>query len=121
MSRPVHSPSRDLRRPARKTPAIRCGRGRGTGPSADELAAGREPDARAENADSGAPRTTDAIYPDHAQRRSTESRIHPTDSANNPEQRVPPASRDASKTGRPDCSKLQGSEKSECERRDTTR
>src|SRR5262245_14204344 len=34
-----------------------------------------------------------------------DSRMHPSDSANNPQQRVPPASRDVGKQGRPDCSK----------------
>lgn len=40
--------------------------------------------------------------------------------ANN-QQRVPFASRGVGTTGKPDCSKLRGLEKSECERRDTSR
>jgi hypothetical protein len=35
--------------------------------------------------------------------------------------RVPPASRGVGTTGKPDCSKLRGLEKTECERRDTVR
>jgi hypothetical protein len=50
-----------------------------------------------------------------------DSRIDPNNPANNPAQRLPPASRGVGKPGRPDCSQMRGLEKSECERRDTTR
>lgn len=36
-------------------------------------------------------------------------------------ERIPPASRGVGRSGRPDCSRLRGIEKAECERRDTTR
>ncbi|WP_153067117.1 hypothetical protein [Steroidobacter cummioxidans] len=67
-----------------------------------------------------------------------DSRIDPNNPANSPLQQqqqqsmapnnnvntqphVPPASQGVGKPGRPDCSKMQGLEKSECERRDTSR
>lgn len=56
----------------------------------------------------------------------TRNRNTPTnDAANNParqnQKQVPPAMRGVGATGRPDCSKLRGIEKAECERRDTSR
>ncbi|WP_129644360.1 hypothetical protein [Peristeroidobacter agariperforans] len=50
-------------------------------------------------------------------REQNDNRLNP---ANNQE-RVPPTSRGIGTSGKPDCSKLRGIEKSECERRDTTR
>src|SRR5687768_5657637 len=55
--------------------------------------------------------------PDSRRTKERDDRLNP---ANN-QQRVPPASRGVGTTGKPDCSKLRGIEKSECERRDTTR
>ena len=63
-----------------------------------------------------------------------DSQIDPNNPANSPQQqrtdpnnrantqpRVPPASRGVGQSGRPDCSQMRGLEKSECERRDTSR
>jgi hypothetical protein len=51
---------------------------------------------------------------------SSQQRLDPNNRANN-QQRVPPASRGVGKSGQPDCSNMRGLEKSECERRDTSR
>jgi hypothetical protein len=76
--------------------------------------------------------TTQPTTPSNAQQtvRPPDSRRTTDDTATNnsvknranPRQRVPPASRGVGPTNnRPDCSKLRGLEKSECERRDTSR
>ena len=63
--------------------------------------------------------TQQTVRPPDSQRARDrdEKRLNPA----NERQRVPPASRGVGTNGKPDCSKLRGLEKSECERRDTTR
>jgi hypothetical protein len=62
--------------------------------------------------------------PDSMRDRATTTTEDATNNANNraEQERVPPASRGVGTTsGKPDCSKLRGLEKAECERRDTVR
>jgi hypothetical protein len=59
------------------------------------------------------------VVPPNTTPASPASNVSPT----NPTQqtRIPPASRGIGTANRPDCSKMRGLEKSECERRDTSR
>lgn len=67
------------------------------------------------------PTRQETVRPNDPAHRAAETKDNATNTAVQ-QNRVPPASRGVGTTGsRPDCSKLRGIEKAECERRDTSR